>query len=197
VDGAIIEDVTIDNLAMRDLTTSPLFIRLGRRMRAPEGTPVGAIRRINISNVVVSQANAPFASIVAGLPEAPVEDVRISNLTVVHGGGGTVADAQRAVPELADHYPEPSMFGVTPAYGLFVRHTRNLEVHHADLRTTAKDGRPPVVLHNVDGASFDHVRLAHDATASTFILQDVRGFAVKDAEGMRDVTRTSQTRASF
>jgi polygalacturonase len=197
VDGAVIEDVTIDNLAMRDLTTSPLFIRLGRRMRAPEGTPVGAIRRINISNVVVSQANAPYASIVAGLPEAPVEDVRISNLTVVHGGGGTLADAQRQVPELPDHYPEPSMFGVTPAYGLFARHVRNLEVHHADLRTVSKDGRPPVALHNIDGASFDHVRLAHDAATQTFVLQDVRGFAVKDAQGMRDVTRTSQTRASY
>jgi hypothetical protein len=166
-------------------------------MRAPEGTPVGAIRRINISNVVVSQANAPYASIVAGLPEAPVEDVRISNLTVVHGGRGTAADAQRQVPELPDHYPEPSMFGVTPAYGLFARHVRNLEVHHADLRTVSKDGRPPVVLHNTDGVSFDHVRLAHDAATQTFVLQDVRGFAVKDAQGMRDVTRTSQTRASY
>jgi polygalacturonase len=197
VDGAIIEDVTIDNLAMRDLTTSPLFIRLGRRMRAPEGTPVGAIRRVNISNVVVSQANAPFASIVAGLPEAPVEDVRISNLTVVHGGGGTAADAQRQVPEHADHYPEPSMFGVTPGYGLFVRHVRNLEVHHADLRTAPTEGRPAVVLHNVDGASFDHVRFARGTAKQTFVLQDVRGFAVQDAQGMRDVTRTSQTRASF
>jgi polygalacturonase len=197
VDGAVIEDVTIDNLAMRDLTTSPLFIRLGRRMRAPEGTPVGAIRRINISNVVVSQANAPYASIVAGLPEAPVEDVRISNLTVIHGGGGTFDDAQRQVPELADHYPEPSMFGVTPAYGLFVRHARNLEVHHADLRTASKDGRPPVVLHNIDGASFDHVRLAHEPATPSFMLQDVRGFAVQDAQGMRDVARTSHTQASY
>jgi polygalacturonase len=197
VDGAVIEDVTIDNLAMRDLTTSPLFIRLGRRMRAPEGTPVGAIRRINISNVVVSQANAPYASIVAGLPEAPVEDVRISNLTVIHGGGGTSADAQRQVPELEDHYPEPSMFGVTPGYGLFVRHARNLEVHHADLRTAAKDGRPPVVLHNIDGATFDHVRLAHGAATPTFMLQNVRSFAVKDAQGMRDVAPTNETQASF
>jgi polygalacturonase len=197
VDGAIIEDVTVDNLAMRDLTTAPLFIRLGRRMRAPEGTPVGAIRRVNISNVVVSQANAPYASIVAGLAEAPIEDVRISNLTIVHGGGGSAADAQRQVPEHADHYPEPSMFGVTPAYGLFARHVRNLEVHHADLRTVAADGRPPVVLHNVDGATFDHVRLAHAPTTRTFVLQDVRGFAVQDAQGMRDVARTSQTRAAY
>jgi polygalacturonase len=197
VDGAVIEDVTIDNLAMRDLTTSPLFIRLGRRMRAPEGTAVGAIRRINISNVVVSQANAPFASIIAGLPEAMIEDVRISNLTVVHGGGGSAADVERQVPEHADHYPEPSMFGVTPGYGLFVRHARNLDVHHAHLRTASKEGRPPVVLHDVDGATFDHVRLAHDAAVPTFVLRDVRGFEVKDAQGLRDVTRTSQTRASY
>jgi polygalacturonase len=197
VDGAVIEDVTVDNLAMRDLTTSPLFIRLGRRMRAPEGTPVGAIRRVNISNVVVSQANAPYASIVAGLPEAPVEDVRISNLTVVHGGGGRAADAQRQLPENADHYPEPSMFGVTPAYGLYVRHARNLQVHHADLRSVSREGRPPVVLDDVDGAGFDHVRFAHDAAAPTFVLQDVRGFAVQDALGMRDVARASHMRASF
>jgi polygalacturonase len=197
VDGAVIEDVTVDNLAMRDLTTSPLFIRLGRRMRAPEGTPVGAIRRINISNVVVSGANAPYASIVAGLPEAPVEDVRISNFSVVHGGGGRAADAQRQVPENADHYPEPSMFGVTPAYGLYVRHARNLDVHHADLRSASRESRPAVVLHDVDGATFDHVRFAHDAAAPTFALQDVRGFALQDAPGMRDVARTSHTRATF
>jgi len=197
VDGAIIEDITADNLAMRELTTSPLFIRLGRRMRAPEGTPVGAIRRINISNVVVSQANAPYASIVAGLPEAPVEDVRISNLTVVHGASGTAADARRQIPEHADHYPEPSMFGVTPGYGLFVRHARNLQVHHADLRSPPSEGRPPVVLHNVDGASFDHVRFMHGVAAPTFMLQDVRRFAVTDAEGMRDVARASHTRATF
>jgi polygalacturonase len=197
VDGAIIEDVTVDNLAMRDLTTSPLFIRLGRRLRAPEGTPVGAIRRINISNVVVSQANAPYASIVAGLPEAPVEDVRISNLTVVHGGGGRAADLQRQIPEHADHYPEPSMFGITPAYGLYVRHAHNLSVHHADLRTAAREGRPPVVLHDVDGAAFEHVRFAHDAAAPTFVLQDVRGFAAQNALGMRDVARANHTHAIF
>jgi hypothetical protein len=166
-------------------------------MRAPEGTRVGAIRRVNISNVVVSQANAPFASIVAGLPESPIEDVRISNLTVVHGGGGSAADAQRQVPEHADHYPEPSMFGVTPGYGLFARHVRNLEVHHAQLLTVPAEGRPPVVLHNVDGASFDHVRFARGAATKTFVLQDVRGFAVQDAQGVRDVPLTSHTRASF
>jgi polygalacturonase len=197
VDGALIEDVTADNLAMRDLTTAPLFIRLGRRMRAPAGTKVGAIRRVNISNVVVSQANAPFASIVAGLPEAPVEDVRISNVTVVHGGGGSAADAVRQVPEEADHYPEPSMFGVTPAWGLYVRHARNLEVHHADLRTEKPDARPPVLLDDVDGAGFDHVRFARGTAAATFVLRGVRGIAIRDAQGVADVARSDHAQAAF
>lgn len=198
VDGALIEDVTVDNLSMRDLTTAPLFIRLGRRMRAPPGTPVGAIRRVSIANVTVSGANAPYASTIAGLAEAPVEDVRIGNLTVLHGGGGgKAADAGRAIPEHADHYPEPSMFGVTPGYGLFVRHARNLQVHHADLRSAGNEGRPPVVLHDVDGAAFDHVRFMHAAGTPTFLLRDVRGFAVKEAERMRDVARTSHTQASY
>jgi polygalacturonase len=169
VDGAVIEDVTVDNLAMRDLTTAPLFIRLGRRMRAPAGTPVGAIRRVNIGNVVVSQAGAPYAAIIAGLPEAPVEDVRLANITIVYGGGGTAADARRAPPEQPDHYPEPSMFGVTPAYGLYVRHARNLDVHHIDLRTAAPDARPPVVLDDVAGDRFDHVRLGRAAGVPPFL----------------------------
>jgi hypothetical protein len=54
-----------------------------------------------------------------------------------------------------------------------------------------------VVLHDVDGAGFEHVRFAHDAAAPTFVLQDVRGFAVQDAQGMRDVARASHTSASF
>lgn len=197
VDGGIIEDITVDNLSMRDLTTSPLFIRLGRRMRAPEGTPVGAIRRVNISNVVVSQANAPFSSIIAGLPGKPIEDVRISNLTVEHGGGGNAGDARRSIPENEEHYPEPSMFGITPAYGLYARHVRNLQVHHADLRTSSIEGRPPVVLDDVDGATFDSVRFAHGAVTPTFQMQSVRGFVLRDAQGLRDVPSNNYSRATL
>ena len=36
VDGGNIEDVSITNLTMRDIGNSPIFIRLGKRQRAPE-----------------------------------------------------------------------------------------------------------------------------------------------------------------
>ncbi|MES3023658.1 MAG: glycosyl hydrolase family 28-related protein [Pseudomonadota bacterium] len=159
VDGGVIENITVDNLAMRDLTSAPLFIRLGRRMRAPEGTPIGAIRHINISNVVVHNADARFASSVSGIVGHPVEDIRISNLTVVHRGGGTRADAEREMPDNEASYPEPSMFGVTSAHALFARHVRNLALSQVTVHSMAPDLRPGLVLHHVDGASLERVQL--------------------------------------
>src|SRR5256886_12692564 len=37
VHGGLLEDVTIDNITMRDVMDSPIFLRLGRRMRGPAG----------------------------------------------------------------------------------------------------------------------------------------------------------------
>ena len=50
VDGGDIEDVTINNISMRNIVNSPIFIRLGNRARGPNHPPVGVIRRINISD---------------------------------------------------------------------------------------------------------------------------------------------------
>ena len=55
VDGGLLEDVTITNITMRDIVGAPIFLRLGARMRGPAGVPVGALRRVLISNIVVLQ----------------------------------------------------------------------------------------------------------------------------------------------
>src|ERR1019366_4437609 len=63
VDGSHIEDVAISNITMRDVSNACIFIRLGSRMRAPAGTPVGTIRRVSISNVIASDADPRYGSI--------------------------------------------------------------------------------------------------------------------------------------
>ena len=68
VDGGLLEDVTITNTTMRAIVNSPIFLRLGSRMRAPEGTPVGELRRVIISNVVVYNTDPRFGSIISGIP---------------------------------------------------------------------------------------------------------------------------------
>src|SRR5579859_8006478 len=68
VDGALLEDITVSNITMRDITDMPVFMRLGSRMRGPQGVPVGQLRRVNVSNIVVSNTDARYASVISGIP---------------------------------------------------------------------------------------------------------------------------------
>src|SRR5881628_1360382 len=56
VDGGLLEDVTITNITMRDVSNAPFFLRLGSRMRGPGGQRVGALRRVTLSNIIVHNA---------------------------------------------------------------------------------------------------------------------------------------------
>ena len=50
------------------------------------------------------------------------------------------------VPERENGYPEPSMFGLLPACGLFVRHAKNVSVEHFETSFAKEDTRPAIVL---------------------------------------------------
>lgn len=212
VDGGVIEDITLTNLVMRDLTNAPLFIRLGHRARGPEGTGPGAIRRVIISHVTVKNADARYPSIIAGLPGHPVEDVQLSNLHIEHRGGFTldhVAQQPESMvnpfflrgpgvtgprdpfqpPEQEKSYPEPSMFGLLPAHGLYVRHARNLRVREVEVRALTEDTRPAVVLDDVAGARFDAVRATRGGGAAMFVLRGVRDFSARACDGVPDTQR--------
>ena len=117
VDGALLEDVTITNISMRDIMSAPIFMRLGRRLRAPEGRPIGTLKRVIINNVVCSNSVSGLGSVISGIPGHYIEDVKISNVQVLHQGGGTKEDAAYQPPEFEDIYPEPDMFTAAPRQG--------------------------------------------------------------------------------
>lgn len=144
VDGGVIENVTASVLTMREVTTAPLFLRLGARRRGPPGTGIGSIRGVVIEDVEATGIDHRFAATIAGLPEARIEDVTLRNVRLSYAGGGTAADAGRRPPLLPDSYPEPSMFGVTPAWGLWVRHAA-VRLDGVHLSTETADERPPIL----------------------------------------------------
>ncbi|WP_175578865.1 rhamnogalacturonidase [Croceibacterium ferulae] len=158
VDGGVLENVTVSNLTMREVTTAPIFLRLGDRRRAPPGAGVAQLRGVTISNVEATDIDPAFAATIAGLPDAPVEDVHLSGIRLRYRGGGTKADAERAVPEERATYPEPSMFGTTPAWGLYVRHARGLRIDGLDLSTAMPDARPAVHLEDAHDVSVSGLR---------------------------------------
>lgn len=192
VDGGHIEDIVVTNITMRDVTTAPLFLRLGRRMRGPAGTPVARFRRIQISNVVVSDADPRFASIIAGLPGHPIEDVRLSDIRILYKGGGTRAQAALEPPERETNYPEPSMFGEIPAYGFFIRHARNVELSNVAVGFMTEDLRPAFHLEDVRGANLLGVTAQKAADVPTFVLKMVEDFNVRNSRPVPD-TRVERT----
>jgi polygalacturonase len=46
VDGGTMENVVCERLHLSEVTTAPIFLRVGDRRRGPEGTPLGAMRDI-------------------------------------------------------------------------------------------------------------------------------------------------------
>jgi polygalacturonase len=176
VDGALLEDVSISNITMRDIANMPIFMRLGSRMRGPQGTPVGKLRRVTISNLVASNTTGRYASIISGIPGHQIEDVKISDVYILSEGGGTKENAAIVPPEREEGYPEPTMFGTMPSYGFYIRHVKGLSMSNVETSYVREDMRPGLVLHHVDSADFIHVQAQHAPGVPVFALRNVTDF---------------------
>lgn len=192
VDGGDLEDVTVSNITMRYIYNMPIFLRLGSRMRGPEGTPVGHLRRVNISNIVVENSASRAGSTISGIPGHDIEDVHIDNLQCFVDGGGTAEQGAITPPEREDAYPEPTMFGTLPAYGFYIRHVSGITVSNVKIRCEKPDQRPAVALNDVKDAGFRFMDLTKTTDAPLYHLEQVKGFSLFQSSPVPD-TRVAET----
>ncbi|WP_242691690.1 rhamnogalacturonidase [Desertivirga arenae] len=179
VDGGLLEDVTISNITMRDIVNSPIFLRLGRRMRAPEGTPKGQLRRINISNFVVYNADSHFSSLILGDEERDIEDVKLSNIRIYYRPIDSAESViQKVVPEDSKgSYPEPQKFGVIPSYGFFIRHAKNIQMDNVELSFLGKETRPAIIIDDVKNIELNNVEAQRAPGAALVVLKNVKDYS--------------------
>ena len=149
VDGGVMEKVTARRLTMCDVTNAPVFLRLGRRGRGPAGATAGAMRGITLADITATCIDHRYPMILAGLRDRPIHDVTIARVALHYRGGGTAEDAARVPPDLPHAYPEPSMFGTLPAWGLWARDVAGLHVDRLTLSHDGAEARPPVLLDRV------------------------------------------------
>lgn len=194
VDGAQIEDVSISNITMRGTVASPIFLRLGSRMRGPAGVPVGSIRRVSISNIVSYSNSSDVCSMIAGIPGHNIEDIKISSVLVQHAGGGTQKDAALRLAEKEKEYPEPKMFGTTPAHAFYIRHARRVEVRDFKVVTREKEERPCFILEDVEDIEFSNIKFPERQQVPKFVLNGVKDFAVVDSRPLPDTEVKETTR---
>ncbi len=194
-DGAIVEDIAISNITMRDVGDAPLFLRLNRRNRGPKDTMrPGSLKRVLINNVVSSNAAAVGASIFSGVPENLIEDVKLSNCFFDHRGLAASQDSSkpvvdwrtREVPEIPEEYPDPRRFGQTSSHGFFIRHLNGFEMSHVEIAPRRPEPRPAFWLEDVHRADF----FAVTAPAGTpnFALRNVSDLRILWSRAAKDTS---------
>lgn len=170
VDGGIMRNITINNIAMNNVSC-PIYIRLGSRMTPYiEGAPkhgVGTAEDITISNIRVTGAGGfthdmlstmyakakahanplPIGSSILGIPGHPVKNVVIKDISIDYPGTGQ--KAVNNVPEKETDYPNYDRLGDFPSYAFYCRHADGLRFENIKVTYRSADTRPAIWLDDV------------------------------------------------
>ncbi|MGA2246238.1 MAG: right-handed parallel beta-helix repeat-containing protein [Verrucomicrobiota bacterium] len=187
VDGGILENITIENLAMMDVPEYAIYITTGQRNRTPGIITNSRARNILISNVVADGVGKMSGIQIMGLPEQPIEGVRIENVRLTSNGGGTARDAAHTPKELGRGYPEPGGIGTLPAYGVYARHVKGLELANIHCGFLTNDLRSAAAFVDVQGLEIDNFKpqLAPGVKAAVF-ADDVKDVTVRDSPALEN-----------
>jgi polygalacturonase len=186
VDGGILEDITISNITMVDVADYAIYITTGKRNRTPNLTTKSRARNILISDIIIDGVSKMSGIQIMGLPEQPIEGVRLDNIRLISEGGATAADATIVPKELGVHYPEAGNLGTLPAYGVYARHLHGLELENINVSFRTKDLRPAASFSDVQGLDIDNFKpqLSEGVPGAVF-APDVHDLVIRDSPALQ------------
>jgi polygalacturonase len=186
VDGGLMENITINNLTMMDVRDYAIYITTGKRNRTPGVTTSSRMRNILISNVIADGVGKMSGIQIMGLPEQPVEGVRLENIRLTSNGGGTTNDAAINPKELGTGYPEPGRIGTLPAYGIYARHVKGLELANITVNFITNDLRSAASFADVQGLEIDNFKpqIAPGVRAAVF-ADNVGGITIRNSPALQ------------
>lgn len=136
-DGAVVSNISIKNIDI-DSMACPVFIRLNNRNRnhLPELDQKGVLKNISISDI--NAINSEIPVMIMGIPSQKVDSVSLKNINIKYADGKDYRDFRLKVPEQEEEYPESNRFRNLNAYGIYVRHAKNISVEK--LRVLPREG---------------------------------------------------------
>lgn len=157
-DGGDCEDITFNNITMRNCSDAPIFVMIGNRLRSPEGRGIGHVRRVRFSNINAWNSNPRFNVIITGYKDNKIEDISLRDIYLHTKGGLTPADAEyQVVPETESRYPDPKLFGTMPTRGMFLRHIDGIRIDGMHFSFAEKDTRQLIMEDDVKHAVLNNV----------------------------------------
>jgi hypothetical protein len=204
VDGGFLENVVVQNIQARN-TGNAIFIKLGHR---ETNRPVGTLKNVILRNIRAEIAferpdyaydiRGPalpffhniFPASITGMPDHPVEGVIMENIEIIYPGRGNsgLANAPLSrlenIPEKASEYPEFSMFGELPAWGLYVRHVKGLQMKNITFSIKEVDYRPAIVFDDVENAIIDKLSVQKEKKEHSIIINNSTQILMDSEKGV-------------
>ena len=193
-DGAVVDGVNCRNITMSSVDT-PISITLAKRLRTGEPNPkVGAIRNITISDVTATNQyprddGVTRPSLIAGLPDHPVENISLSHLRITSRGGGAHID-----PSTSGNEKRRRSEAALSAGGIFITDARAVTIRDLHLLFETAEPRPALVARDVSGLTLENLKLQRFGNAPAMRLEKVENVSVQASPGLRE--RTGETVSS-
>jgi len=180
VDGGKLDAVDIRDVDARN-TGNALFIRLGHRNKDSVYSAIKDVYIANVDVEVpagkpdkgypmegpaLTYEHSVFPACIVGLPGHRIQNVTLENIRVAYPGGGTMplasarvtdssafSDARKTIPENPSDYPEFSMFGDLPVWGLYLRHVDGIDLKNVRMTVARPDARPMTRADDAEGVT--------------------------------------------
>ena len=88
----------------------------------------------------MSVTGCPSSPVIEG---HPVTDILLHDITITHAGGQP--DTPAPTDEKRAEYPESTMWGILPAQGFWLNHTRDVTMRNINVKALSPDKRPVFV----------------------------------------------------
>jgi hypothetical protein len=95
------------------------------------------------------------------------------------------------VPEKKESYPEFSMFGELPAWGLYVRHVSGLKLKNIIIEAEEKDYRPSIVMDDVKNSELSALEIKGEGYPKQIVVKDVKNVKITNDEMVEVVGENS------
>jgi hypothetical protein len=124
-------------------------------------------------------------SSIVGLPGYPVEGVTLENIEISYGGRSSrdiahiPLDKITSIPENPANYPEFSMWGELPSWGLYMRHAEGIKIKNFTVSYKEDDFRPAFVFDDVKKIDLTDVHILTAKEMPVIFLNNAKEVTMK------------------
>lgn len=140
----------------------------------------------SIDSAAIVYPHNVFPASITGLPGHYPENIYLENIQIHYAGGGdsTVQyfplESFKQITEAPTAYPEFSMFGELPAWGLYVRHVKDLRMHNVQLNLQQKDYRIAVLMDDVQQLSMNKLSIPACQALPVMLFHQVKNYKLNN-----------------